>query len=103
MLNNLSVFAWMYDGLELHHIVLGSLLAGALLVWAVMHLKRNTCIRRTAVECETLRDRVRNILQYSRDALFGLDLCRRQFEYLSPACLSLTGYTAEEIKEMGPH
>ena len=92
----------MYNDLELHYIVLGPLMAGALLVWAVMHLKRNTCIRRTAVECEILRDRVRNILQYSREALFGLDLCRGQFEYLSPACLSLTGYTAEEIKEMGP-
>jgi len=91
----------MYDDLRLHYIVLGLLAAGAALVWAVLHFRRNARIRSTARDCEILGDRVRNILQHSREVLFGFDLIRRQFDYLSPSCLSLTGYTADEIRGMG--
>jgi len=91
----------MFNDVKLHYLVLGLLAAGAALIWTVMHLKRNARIRSTACDCETLRDRIRNILQHSREVLFGFDLIRRQFDYLSPSCLSLTGYTAEEIRSMG--
>ena len=93
----------LYNDVTLHYIALWSLVFGITLVWAVMHIKRNARIREAVREGELLRVRVRNILQYSRDALFGFDLRRGRFDYLSPACFSLTGYTAEEIETMGPH
>jgi PAS domain S-box-containing protein len=99
----LAALPLMYNDVTLNYITLWALVFGASLVWAVMHLKRNTRIRQTARDCELHRARVRNILQHSREALFGLDLRSGQFDYLSPACLSLTGYTAEEIEAMGPY
>lgn len=98
----LSSFPLMYNDVALHYIALWTFVFGAALVWAVMHLKRNARIRQTACDCELFRTRVRNILQHSRELLFGLDLRTGQFDYLSPACLSLTGYTAEELKAMEP-
>lgn len=93
----------MYNDVTLHYIALWALVLGAALVWAVMHLKRNERIRQTAQAGDLLRLRVRSILQHSREALFGFDLREGRFDYLSPACLSLTGYTAEEIGDMGAH
>ena len=91
----------MYNDVTLHYIALWTLVLGATLIWAVMHLKRNERIRQTARDAELLKARVHNILQHSREVLFGYDLKNRRIDYLSPACLSLTGYTADEFKSMG--
>jgi len=97
-----AVLPLMYNDITLHYIALWTLVFGATLVWAVMHLKRNKRIRQTVRDGEMLRMRIRNILQHSREILFGFDLRSGRFDYLSPACLSLTGFTIEEIKAMGP-
>ncbi len=86
----------------LHYITLWSFVLGAALVWAVAHLKRNERIRRAVRDGEQNRARVRSILQHSREILFGFDLCKERFDYLSPTCLSLTGYTVKELEGMGP-
>lgn len=88
-------FTWPY-------ILLWSFVLGGAVLWALMHLARNARIRRTAGSCEQLQMRIRQILQHSREVLFGFDLRREQFDYLSPACLRLTGYTVQEIESMGP-
>jgi two-component system, cell cycle sensor histidine kinase and response regulator CckA len=85
-----------------HYIILWSFVLGGAVLWALMHLVRNARIRRAAGSCEHLQMRIRQILQHSREVLFGLDLRRERFDYLSPACLSLTGYTVKEIESMGP-
>jgi PAS domain S-box-containing protein len=97
----LATFSLMYNDVTLHYIALWTLVLGATLIWAVMHLKRNERIRQTAYEAALLRARIHNILQHSREVLFGYDLQNKRIDYLSPACLSLTGYTADEIKAMG--
>ncbi|MEI7851741.1 MAG: PAS domain-containing protein, partial [Kiritimatiellales bacterium] len=74
---------------------------GAALVWAVMRLKRNERVRQAVCDGEQNRARVRSILQHSREILFGFDLCKERFDYLSPSCLSLTGYTVKELEDMG--
>lgn len=111
LLNNLSyssagrglaAFPLMYNDVTLHYMALWTFVLGAALLWAVMHLKRNTRIHQTACDCEMLRARVRSILQHSREVLFGLDLRSGRFDYLSPSCISLTGYSAEEVEAMGP-
>jgi PAS domain S-box-containing protein len=93
----------MYEDVTLHYIALWTFVMGATLVWAVMHLRRSERIRQAMRDGEQCRARIRSILQHSREILFGLDLCRGKFDYLGPACLSLTGYTTEEIEDMGPH
>ena len=97
----IAAFPLMYNDVTLHYMALWSFVLGAALLWAVMHLKRNTRIRQTACDCDLLRSRIRNILQHSREVLFGFDLRSGRFDYLSPSCLSLTGYTVEEIEAMG--
>lgn len=89
------------NDVTLHYIALWTLVLGATLIWAVMHVKRNERIRQTAREAERLRLRLRNILQHSREILFGYDFQKKRLDYLSPACLSLTGYTADEMMAMG--
>jgi PAS domain S-box-containing protein len=42
-----------------------------------------------------------DVLQHSREILYKFDLSRRRFEYLSPACFSLTGYGEDELEQMG--
>lgn len=74
----------------------------AALIWAVTRLKRNERIRQAVCDGEQNRARVRSILQHSREILFGFDLCKERFDYLSPSCLSLTGYTVQELEDMGP-
>ena len=93
----------MYDDVTLHYIALWTFVLGGALLWAVIHLRRNDRIRQTACDCNLLQARVRNILQHSREVLFGFDLRSGRFDYLSPACLSLTGYTTAEIESMEPH
>ena len=97
-----ATFPLMYNDVALHYIALWTFVLGAALLWAVMHLKRNTRIHQTARDCDLLRTRTRNILQHSREMLFGFDLKKGRFDYLSPSCLSLTGYTVQEIEAMGP-
>ncbi len=91
----------MYNDVLLHYIALWTFVLGSTLVWAVVHLRRNETIRQAVKEREQCRARVRNILQHSREILFGFDLCTGRFDYLSPACLSLTGYTDGEVQAMG--
>jgi PAS domain S-box-containing protein len=93
----------MYNDVTLHYIALWTFVLGGALLWAVIHLRRNDRIRQTAGDREELRVRLRNILQHSREVLFGLDLQSGRFDYLSPACLTLTGYTIDEIASMGPN
>ncbi|MCC7300985.1 MAG: PAS domain-containing protein, partial [Verrucomicrobia bacterium] len=92
----------MYNDFTLHYIALWAFVLGGALLWAVIHLRRNDRIRQTACSCDLFQARIRNILQHSRDMLFGFNLLSGQFDYLSPACLSLTGYTADEISSMEP-
>lgn len=97
-----ALFPLMNNDLMLQYIALWTFVFGSTLIWAVMHLKRNARIRQTARDCELFRARVRNILQHSRDLLFGFDLSAGRFDYLSHSSLSLTGYTTDEIRDMGP-
>lgn len=96
----LAAFPAFYDDVTLSYIALWMFVLGAALLWAVMHLKRNSRIHQTSCDCNVLQDRLRNILQHSRELLFRYDLTRSRFDYLSPSCLSLTGYTADEIRDM---
>ena len=94
--------ALMYDDGALRYVALWAFVLGAALVWAVAHLKRNERIRQAVRDGEQNRARVRSILQHSREILFGFDLCKERFDYLSPSCLSLTGYTVKELEDMRP-
>jgi PAS domain S-box-containing protein len=76
------------------------LACGAALVWLVMHRRRNAVIRKARAESEQARTRLKQVLQHSREALYQFNLKSREFEYLSPACFSLTGYTDREIRAM---
>ena len=75
---------------------------GVALVWAVTRLKRNERIRQAVCDGEQSRAHVRSILQHSREILFGFDLRKGRVDYLSPSCLSLTGYTVTELENMKP-
>lgn len=46
-------------------------------------------------------ERFRGILEHSRDVAYKLDLRTGQYEYISPSALLHTGFTAEEIMQMG--
>ena len=100
--NTFGITAWMSDDVALHYIVLWAFVFGSALIGAVWHLKRSAQLRRLTQVNEHLEGRLRNLLQHSREILFGINLQTGQFDYLSPACLNLTGYTVEEIKERGP-
>lgn len=90
----------MYNDVTLHYMALWMFVCGAALVWLVIHLRRNAFIRKNAGDCEQLSSQLKRILQYSREVLYRFDLKNRCFEYLSPACLSLTGRTADEIGKL---
>lgn len=92
----------MYNDFTLHYIALWTFVLGGALLWAVIHLRRNDRIRQAVVQTDVYQLRLHNIMQHSREILFGFDLQRKRFDYLSPACLSLTGYTPDEIEIMGP-
>lgn len=57
------------------------------------------CIRRQAMEEEvrSLGERMREVLEHSRDISYRLDLRRLQFDYVSPAVERLLGYSADEM------
>lgn len=45
--------------------------------------------------------RFRNVLENTRDLLYKLNLRARQYEYVSPASLEVTGFTPDELVGMG--
>jgi PAS domain S-box-containing protein len=89
------------DDLTLQYIVLWSFVLGGSLVWTVVHLHRNARIRKTACDSVLLKKRIKTILQHSREVLYGFDFRACRFEYMSPACFTLTGYTVDELETMG--
>ena len=91
----------MYNDVTLHYIALWAFVFGAALVWMVMHLRRNARIRKSVSDCRMLEERFNGVLQHSREVIYGFDLKRQRFDYLSPACLSVTGYTPAELKRKG--
>jgi len=91
----------MYNDVTLHYVALWTFVCGAALVWVVMHLRRNAHIRKSVLDCRVLATRLKNILQHSRAAIYSVDLKSGRFNYLSPACFSLTGYTAGELEKTG--
>ena len=84
-------------------LALSTFICGAVLVWLAMYLRRNASVRKTTDNYEQSQSQtqLKDLLQHSREALYKFDFTTGQFEYLSPACLSLTGYVAEELKQMG--
>jgi len=97
----MRMFPIMYDDVTLHYSALWTFVCGAALVWGVMHLRRNASFRKSVCDSRTLTDRIKNILQNSREAIYCFDFKTQRFDYLSPACFSLTGYAANELEEMG--
>ena len=91
----------LYQDMAFHYIALWTFVFGAALVWIVLHLRRNEHIRRNVCDGQVLDAQLKNILQHSREALYSVDLKDSQFQYMSPACFSLTGYTSGEIGKMG--
>ncbi len=87
---------------NLLHLALWLVVLAVALFWLVMHFRRNAALRRTADEYRGLERQLKNILQHSREALFGYDLQQHHFDYLSPSSFSLTGFTAEELERMIP-
>jgi len=90
----------MYNDVTLHYVALWTFVCGAALVWVVMHLRRNAYLRKSVCDCRTLTERLKNILQHSREAIYSFDLKSQRFNYLSPSCFSLTGYTPSELEKM---
>ncbi len=91
----------MYNDVTLHYVALWTFVCGAALVWVVMHLRRNAHFRKSVCDCRILDARLKNVLQHSREAIYSFDLKSQRFNYLSPACFSLTGYTLSELEKMG--
>ena len=91
----------MYNDVTLHYVALWTFVCGAALVWVVMHLRRNAHFRKSVCDCRILDARLKNVLQHSREAIYSFDLKSQRFNYLSPACFSLTGYTPNELEKMG--
>lgn len=86
--------------LTLQYIALWTFVLGGALVWVVIHLHRNERIRQTCRNRTDLEARLKNILQHSREVLYCFNIKTRQFDYLSPACFSLTGFSPEELEHM---
>ena len=91
----------MYDDITLHYMALWMFVCGAAVVWLAVHLRRNAYIRKNTFDCEQSKAKLKSVLQHSREALYKFDMNERRFEYLSPACFSLTGRTVAEIETMG--
>lgn len=88
------------DPLTLHYIILWTFVLGGALIWTVFHLQRNARLRESRRKAAELRAQLTTILQHSREVLYSLDLSAWQFRYMSHACYSLTGFTADEIGAM---
>jgi PAS domain S-box-containing protein len=57
--------------------------------------------KRLEEELRASERRFREVLDHSRDLIYRVRLSDLAFEYISPACLDLTGFTQEEIITMG--
>jgi PAS domain S-box-containing protein len=73
---------------------------GATLVVLVVFLRRNTLIRSIRAQRDDAETRLRQVLQHSREAIYRYDIHKQAFDYLSPACLSLTGLSCEEMQSL---
>jgi PAS domain S-box-containing protein len=70
---------------------------------ANVHLRREIEGRvRTETALRDSEARFRNVLENTRDLLYKLNLQTRQYDYVSPACHEITGFSAEELAAMGP-
>jgi len=101
LLNSLGTLPVMSNDVTLHYTALWTFVCGAALVWTVMHLRRNAHFRKIESDGLVFESQLKNILQHSREAIYSFDLVRGRFDYLSPACFSLTGSAAEEIEMAG--
>ncbi len=97
----MRIFPIIYNDVTLYYAALWTFACGAALVWMVMHLRRNAHFRKSVCDCRILSARLKNVLQHSREAIYSFDLKTQRFNYLSPSCFSLTGYTASELEKMG--
>jgi PAS domain S-box-containing protein len=59
-----------------------------------------TLVERSA-QLQDSEGRFRNVLEVSRDLIYKLNLQTHTFDYASPSSLRLTGFTFEELAEMG--
>lgn len=91
------------DRMTLQYMALWMFVCGAALIWLVIHLRRNAVMRRSVQDGEEARARLRKVLQHSREAIYAYHPGQKAFEYLSPACFSLTGLTTEEIEGLSFH
>jgi len=91
----------MRDDVTFHYMALWAFVCVSALIWMVMHLRRNAYIRNNVRACDQLQIQLKKVLQYSREAIYKFNLEDRGFEYLSPACFSLTGSSADELERMG--
>jgi diguanylate cyclase (GGDEF)-like protein/PAS domain S-box-containing protein len=60
----------------------------------------DTLVERSAL-LEESEGRFRNVLEVSRDLTYKLNLQTRSYDYVSPSALRLTGFTFEELTDMG--
>ena len=88
------------DDVNLRHMTLWMFVCGAALIWLVGFLRRNVRIRRGEERADCAEAQLRQVLQHSREAIYKYDVRRRTFEYLSPACFSLTGQPRKEIETL---
>ncbi len=63
-------------------------------------MQRNARFRESRRTAAALRAQLTTILQHSREMLYSLDLNAWRVRYMSHACYSLTGFTADEIASM---
>ena len=97
----LAALPVLYNDPIVQYMALWAFVFGAALVWMVMHFRRNAYIRRKVWDCRVLDTRLEDILQHSRDALYSFNLKSGQFDYMSPACFSLTGHVVSELEQAG--
>ncbi len=99
-LGTLSLFC---DDVALRYAALWTFVCGAALVWLIMHLRRNARLRKSVSDSQIFSARLKDILHHSREVIYSFDLKTKQFNHLSPACLSLTGFSPSELDELGPN
>lgn len=60
-------------------------------------------MRKSVQDCNQARTQLRQVLQHSREAIYKYNPVLCTFEYISPACFSLTGRTQEELEALSFH
>lgn len=76
------------------------LLLGILAALTTTYQIRN--VRRWNEELRQKDQKFKGVLENSRDVIYQMNLKNGKYEYMSPAVLKMTGYTAEEIMGGGP-